>query len=72
MKIFIKAKPNSKKTGVEEIDPTHFIVRVKEPPKDGKANRAIEKAVAEHLNIPYMQVWIVSGTSSHDKIIEIK
>lgn len=39
MKIFVKARPNSKEEYVEKIDDTHFVVAVKEPPKAGESQQ---------------------------------
>jgi uncharacterized protein len=69
MKIFISVKTNSKKPGVEKIDDTHFIVRVKEPPMEGKANEAVLMAVADFLDIPPSSLVLVSGTKSKNKIL---
>lgn len=71
MKIFVRAKPRAKKAGVQKIDDTHFIVSVKEPPSEGRANWAIERTLAEYFKVPVSGVRIVSGHSSRDKIIEI-
>lgn len=71
MKIFIKAKPNSKNESVEQVDDTHFIINVKEPPIQGRANEAIAKAIAEHFNVNRSQVRLVSGFSSKEKLFEI-
>ncbi|MEK7195251.1 MAG: DUF167 domain-containing protein [Patescibacteria group bacterium] len=67
MRIFIKAKPKRKKKEVRKIKNTHFIVSVKEAPADGKANRAIERAIAEYLRIPASRVRIVSGRTSRKR-----
>lgn len=48
-----------------------FMVSVKEPAKEGRANRAIEKAIAEYFNIPPSRVRIVSGEASKEKVIEV-
>jgi len=70
MKIQVKVKPSSK---TEEI--THegdsFIVKVKEPPKEGKANQAVIKLLAEHFDVPQSQVRILSGFRSRNKVIEV-
>ncbi len=71
MKINVTAKPSSKKPGITKIDDLNYIVAVKEPPVEGRANRAIEKALADFLNYPPYQVRIVSGFTSRQKIIEI-
>lgn len=57
--------------GVEKIDDTHFVVFVKEPPIQGKANRAIINALANNLGIAPSRLKIVSGHSSKQKIIEV-
>ena len=70
MKIQVKVKPNSK---TEELsrEGDIFIVKVKEPPKEGKANQAVTKLLAEHLGVPQSQVRILSGFRSRDKVIEV-
>ena len=71
MKIFIKAKPKSKRQRVEKISPNTFLVEVKEPPLDGKANKAVIKAVAEFFNVAPSRIKMVFGQSSKQKILEI-
>ncbi|MDP3052455.1 MAG: DUF167 domain-containing protein [bacterium] len=71
MKIFVKAKPKAKEEKIQKIDDTHYSVFVKEPPIQGKANRAIIKALAEYFKVSPFQVNIVSGHTSREKIIEI-
>ncbi len=71
MKIFVKAKPKSKEERVEKIDGTHFIVSVKEPPVQGKANAAIAKALAEYFGVSVYSVKLTSGFSSKEKVFEI-
>ncbi|MEK7659007.1 MAG: DUF167 domain-containing protein [Patescibacteria group bacterium] len=71
MKIFVKAKPNSKEEKVEKIDEKNYIVWVKEPPVKGKANNAIKNALAVYFKTGSSSVKIISGYSSRNKIIEI-
>lgn len=71
MKIFVTAKPGAKEERVEKSDETHFVVSVKEPPVQGKANRAILKALAAHFRVSISCVSIVSGYTGRQKIIEV-
>ena len=71
MKIFIKAKPNSKQEKVEKIDENNYVVWVKEPPEKGKANNAIKNALAVYFKTGSSCIKIVSGHTSRNKIIEI-
>jgi uncharacterized protein (TIGR00251 family) len=70
VKIQVKVKPNSR---TEELsrEGDSFIVKVKEPPKEGKANQAVIKLLAEHFGVPQSQVRILSGFRSKNKVAEI-
>jgi len=70
MKIQVKVKPNSKTAEVSQ-EGDSFIVKVKEPPKEGKANQAVIRLLAEHFGVPQSQVRILSGFKSRNKVIEI-
>ena len=72
MKIFVKAKPGARKEFVEKIDETNFVVAVKEPAKEGRANWAIERALAQHFKVSPSQVRIISGQKSRQKLVEIE
>jgi hypothetical protein len=71
MKIFIKAKPNAKKEQVEKISENSFVVAVKEPPVQGRANSAIIAALAEYFKVPKSGVKIVFGFNSRQKVVEV-
>ena len=70
MKIQVKVKPNFR---TEELiqEGESFIVKVKEPPKEGKANQAVIKLLAEHFGVPQSRVRILSGFRSKNKVIEV-
>ena len=69
-RIFIKAKPGAKITSVTEKN-GQLVVAVKERAADGRANRAVEKAVAKHFGIAPARVRIVVGHAARGKIVEI-
>jgi uncharacterized protein (TIGR00251 family) len=70
MKIQVKVKPGSKTEGLSREGDT-FIIKVKEPPKEGKANQAVIKLLARHFGVPQSQVRILSGFRSRNKIVEV-
>ncbi|MBI2644218.1 MAG: DUF167 domain-containing protein [Candidatus Wildermuthbacteria bacterium] len=72
MKIFVKAKPNAKEEKLEKIDEEHFIVSVKEPPVQGRANAAIIKVLALYFLISPSNIRIISGFTSKSKILDIQ
>ncbi len=71
MKIQVKVKPNSRTEEVSQ-EGDSFIVKVKEPPKEGKANQAVIKLLAEHFGVSQSQVRILSGFRSRNKVITIE
>lgn len=70
MKIFVKAKPSAKEEKVKKIDENHFAISVKGPPVQGRANKAIIRALADYLNIAPSRLNIISGHANKQKIIE--
>jgi len=70
MKIQVKVKPSSKTEELRQ-EGDSFIVKVKEPPKEGKANQAVVKLLAEHFGVPQSRVRILSGFRSRNKVIEV-
>ncbi len=71
MKISVKAKPSAREEKIVKLSDDSFEVSVKEPPIQGRANRAILNALAKYFNAPLFKIRIVSGHTSRQKIIEI-
>lgn len=69
MRINIKAKPDSNENKVEKIDDFNFIVSVKDPPVQGRANMAIMKLLSEYFHTTNIR--IVLGHTSRNKVVEI-
>ena len=69
-KIQIKVTPNSK---IEEVrqEGELLLVKVKEPPKEGKSNVAVVKALAKHFGVAPSSIRIVKGHTSRNKLVEI-
>lgn len=57
---------------VEKISDTEYKVSVKEPPIEGRANRAIIKVLAEYFGVSVSQVSLVSGYASRNKVFNIE
>ncbi|NAT11037.1 hypothetical protein C4E22_05780 [ANME-1 cluster archaeon AG-394-G06] len=65
-RIAIKVIPNSKTEEIIDAEP--MIIRVKEPPTKGKANKALVMLLSRYYNA---DVRIVSGAKSRRKIVEV-
>ena len=69
--IGIIVKPNSKSPGVTQVGESHYRVAVREPAREGKANREVIDLLARHLDIPKSAIKILRGQFSRNKIVEI-
>jgi len=70
MRIQVRVRPNSRTEEVSQ-EGDGFIVKVKEPPREGKANQAVIKLLAQHFGVSKSQVRILSGLRSGKKVIEV-
>jgi uncharacterized protein YggU (UPF0235/DUF167 family) len=70
MIIKIKVKPGVKEEKIEKVG-EEYIICVKEPAKDNKANVAVLKILSKHFNINYKKIKIVNPTS-RNKIVKIE
>ena len=70
MKIRVKVVSNLKNEEVTKED-DGFLVKVKEPPKEGKANKAVIKLLAEYFGVSQGSIRIVRGFRSRTKVIEV-
>jgi uncharacterized protein len=71
MKFKVKVMPNANREEVVKQG-DEYVVRVKVPPTEGKANEAVIQLLAAHLRVPKSTVKIVSGLTGRNKIIEVK
>ena len=71
MKIFVTAKPKSKKTFIKLISATEYIVSVHEPAQQGKANKAIIKSLATYFHLKESEVLLISGETIKKKVFVI-
>ncbi len=71
MKIYVTAKPRSRKEYIKKTDNTHYTVAVKEQPVGGKANQAIIKSLSEFFHKPSSQIYIINGETCKQKIVEV-
>ncbi len=71
MRISVTVKPNAREEGIVKKDDGSFLVSVKAPSREGKANARLPKVLAAHFGTAPSLIRIVSGASSRRKIVEI-
>lgn len=72
MKISLSVKTNSKVESVLQQEDGTYVVRVRVPPAEGKANERVIELLAEHFEVPKSAISIAAGFKSKKKIFEIK
>ena len=71
--IVVKVKPGSRKGPLVEVDPSgELTIYVREPAVDGKANDAVTRLLAAHLQLPRSRVELVSGVTSRQKRFRVR
>jgi uncharacterized protein (TIGR00251 family) len=70
VKIQVNVKPNSKTEEVSR-EGNSLVIKVKEPPKEGKANQAVIRLLARHFGVPQSRIKITGGIRSKNKVIEV-
>jgi uncharacterized protein (TIGR00251 family) len=68
MRIIVEVKANSKIESVEKLEDNRYRVKVKAPPRKGKANRAVLKLLKEYFKRP---VNLVEGFASSIKVLDV-
>jgi uncharacterized protein (TIGR00251 family) len=72
IRLNIKAVPGSSRSAIAGWLGDTLKVRVTAPPERGKANAAIEAAVAEALGVPSESVRVIAGQASPRKVLELE
>jgi len=68
----IKVQPRSSRNQIVGVQGDVLKIKLTAPPVDGEANDVCIKYIAHILNIPRSRVTIVTGITSHYKVIEIE
>ena len=74
MVLYLKVVPKSKSDSIAGVvddgaGRSRFVVRIKAPPVDGKANAAVLACLAKHLGCPRSSLTIIAGERTRQKSI---
>ena len=69
--VAVRVVPRAKAPGVSVGPDGTLTVRVAAPAEDGRANRAVIEAVAEHLHLPRSVVTMVRGRTGRRKLLQV-
>jgi hypothetical protein len=68
----VRLTPRAARDAVELREDGSLAVRVTAPPVDGRANAALEKALARALGVPPSRVSVVRGARSREKTVRVE
>jgi len=68
MIIVVKARPNSGKQEVKKVSDSEYIVYLKKPAEDNKANIELVKLLKKHF---LKDIKIIKGLKSKNKIVGV-
>ena len=71
MYIKVRVTAGAKKESFEKVSDDHFVVSVKEPAEQNRANKRVIELVALHFGVPTGKVRLISGHHSPSKIVDI-
>ena len=71
MKVMVRLRPNAKIEKVEKGSNGEFRVWVIAPAKEGKANQALIKLMADYFDRPRSAITIIKGATSRHKWLEV-
>jgi len=72
MIIKIKVKPRSSEQKIIKISEKEYLVYLKAPPENNKANIELITLVAKYFKVPSSNVRIKAGMISRKKLVEVK
>ena len=71
MIISVRVKPNSKRIEVIHEADGSYLIFVKAPPLEGKANEELIQVLAKYFGRPKRNITVLRGARGRSKIIEI-
>ena len=71
MIINVKVKPNSKEEKIEKTSEKEYLIHVKEPAEDNKANIRVINLLSKQFGVSHKDIKI-KNPKSRNKLVEIK
>jgi uncharacterized protein len=75
MRIAVHVKPGSRKESIEWVENLFgekiLVVKIREKPVDGEANKWLIEALSEFFDVPKSRITIIQGHTSREKVVEI-
>jgi uncharacterized protein (TIGR00251 family) len=73
--VAVKVQPRARRPGlhgaVPDTEGERLSIAVREPPEDGRANRAVCAALAQALGVPASAVTVAAGAAARRKTLRV-
>ncbi|MDK2372810.1 MAG: DUF167 domain-containing protein [Candidatus Korarchaeota archaeon] len=70
MLVKVRVIPRAKREEVT-LEGDFLVVKVREPPERGRANKKVVELLAKHFGVPKSHVEIVKGRRSREKLVKV-
>lgn len=70
--IHVRVQPNARSEGITGVRGGRIVVRISQPAREGKANKALVKCLAKAFDIAPSSVEVVKGIRGRDKSVLLK
>jgi uncharacterized protein (TIGR00251 family) len=72
-RVAVRVQPGARTEGFSGREEDGVLkVRVREPAREGRANAAVERLLAECIGVPRNSVRVVRGAASRNKLVEVR
>jgi uncharacterized protein YggU (UPF0235/DUF167 family) len=71
-RIAVRCTPRASRDELAGVRDGALIARVRAPPREGEANRALCRLIAARAGIPASNVRVVRGLRGRDKLVAVK
>ncbi len=69
--MLVHIQPGASSSAVAGMHGDRLRIRIQAPPVDGRANQALERFLAEQLEVAPSRVRVVAGITSRRKTVEV-
>jgi uncharacterized protein len=70
-RLFVRARPGARRSGLGEPWLDHVTVVVREPPEDGRANAAVLEVLADVLGLRPGALRLLQGHTHRNKVVYV-
>lgn len=71
LRIWVTVKPQAKRQEVRQVADGEYVVFVRAPAREGKANLALLEILADYFSVAKSSVRIIHGQTGRKKLVEV-